>query len=173
MTTADTLDVEKTVDESIRMVDAGSELVRITAPSKKEAEALGSIAAELRSRSISTYHWWPTFTSRPNAAEVAADHVEKIRVNPGNYADKKKFEEIDYTDESYAAELDRIETTLHSPRSEMQAIGTGHAHRDQSRVSCPIAFSAATATLLWAWWKAPWNFSESAANTTTTKSSSA
>ena len=109
MTTADTLDVEKTVDESIRMVDAGSELVRITAPSKKEAEALGSIAQALHVANkhvplVADIH----FT--PNAAEVAADHVEKIRVNPGNYADKKKFEEIDYTDESYAAELDRIET---------------------------------------------------------------
>ena len=109
MTTADTLDVEKTVDESIRMVDAGSELVRITAPSKKEAEALGSIAQALQVANkhvplVADIH----FT--PNAAEVAADHVEKIRVNPGNYADKKKFEEIDYTDESYAAELDRIET---------------------------------------------------------------
>ena len=109
MTTADTLDVEKTVDESIRMVDAGSELVRITAPSKKEAEALGSIAQALQ---VSNKHV-PLVADihfTPNAAEVAADHVEKIRVNPGNYADKKKFEEIDYTDESYAAELDRIET---------------------------------------------------------------
>ena len=108
MTTADTMDVAKTVAESIRMVDAGSELVRITAPSKKEAEALGAISAALIKEKkhvplVADIH----FT--PNAAEVAADHVEKIRVNPGNYADKKKFEEIDYTDESYAAELNRIE----------------------------------------------------------------
>jgi (E)-4-hydroxy-3-methylbut-2-enyl-diphosphate synthase len=109
MTTADTLDVSKTVDESIRMIDAGSELVRITAPSRKEAEALGAIAKALHEADkhvplIADIH----FT--PNAAEVAADHVEKIRVNPGNYADKKKFEEIEYTDASYAAELDRIES---------------------------------------------------------------
>ena len=109
MTTADTMDVVKTVAESIRMVDAGSELVRITAPSKKEAEALGTIAAALIKEKkhvplVADIH----FT--PNAAEVAADYVEKIRVNPGNYADKKKFEEIDYTDESYAAELNRIES---------------------------------------------------------------
>ena len=108
MTTADTMDVAKTVAESIRMVDAGSELVRITAPSKKEAEALGAISAALIKEKkhvplVADIH----FT--PNAAEVAADHVEKIRVNPGNYADKKKFEEIDYTDASYAAELNRIE----------------------------------------------------------------
>ena len=108
MTTADTMDVPKTVAESIRMVDAGSELVRITAPSKKEAEALGAISAALIKEKkhvplVADIH----FT--PNAAEVAADHVEKIRVNPGNYADKKKFEEIDYTDASYAAELNRIE----------------------------------------------------------------
>jgi (E)-4-hydroxy-3-methylbut-2-enyl-diphosphate synthase len=108
MTTADTMDVAKTVAESIRMVDAGSELVRITAPSKKEAEALGAISTALIKEKkhvplVADIH----FT--PNAAEVAADHVEKIRVNPGNYADKKKFEEIDYTDESYAAELNRIQ----------------------------------------------------------------
>ena len=107
MTTADTLDVPKTIDESIRMIDAGSELVRITAPSKKEAEALGDIAKGLLEKGrhvplVADIH----FT--PNAAEIAADYVEKIRVNPGNYADKKRFEEIEYTDESYASELARI-----------------------------------------------------------------
>ena len=108
MTTADTMDVAKTVAESIRMVDAGSELVRITAPSKKEAEALGAISTALiKEKKHVPLVAYIHFT--PNAAEVAADHVEKIRVNPGNYADKKKFEEIDYTDESYAAELNRIE----------------------------------------------------------------
>jgi len=107
MTTADTLDVSKTVDESIRMIEAGSELVRITAPSRKEAEALHSISEELKSKG----HHAPLVADihfTPNAAEIAADYVEKIRVNPGNYADKKKFEEIEYTDESYAEELERI-----------------------------------------------------------------
>lgn len=107
MTTTDTMDTEATVAQSIRMIDAGCELVRITAPSKKEAENLANIKAELVKRGYNTpicadIH----FT--PNAAEIAAKIVEKVRVNPGNYADKKKFETIDYTDESYQAELDRI-----------------------------------------------------------------
>lgn len=107
MTTADTMDIENTVAESNRMIQAGCELVRITAPSKKEAEALKNIASALHQKGyavplVADIH----FT--PNAAEIAADYVEKIRVNPGNYADKKKFEEIEYTDESYAAELSRI-----------------------------------------------------------------
>ncbi len=107
MTTTDTLDTEATVAQSIRMIEAGCELVRITAPSKKEAENLANIKAELVKRGYNTpicadIH----FT--PNAAEIAAKIVEKVRVNPGNYADKKKFETIEYTDESYQAELDRI-----------------------------------------------------------------
>ena len=108
MTTADTMDVPLTVAESVRMIEAGCELVRITAPSKKEAEALNEIAQALRELGhdvplVADIH----FT--PNAAEVAADYVEKIRVNPGNYADKKKFEELTYSDATYADELKRIE----------------------------------------------------------------
>lgn len=107
MTTTDTMDTEATVAQSIRMIEAGCELVRITAPSIKEAQNLANIKAELRKRGYDTpicadIH----FT--PNAAEVAATIVEKVRVNPGNYADKKKFETIEYTDESYANELARI-----------------------------------------------------------------
>ena len=107
MTTTDTLDVPATVAQSIRMIEAGCELVRITAPSKREAEALGAISEGLRAAGhdtplVADIH----FT--PNAAEIAADHVEKIRVNPGNYADKKRFENLEYTDESYADELVRI-----------------------------------------------------------------
>jgi len=107
MTTTDTMDTEATVAQSIRMIEAGCELVRITAPSIKEAKNLENIKAELRRRGYDTpicadIH----FT--PNAAEVAARIVEKVRVNPGNYADRKKFEEIEYTDASYQAELARI-----------------------------------------------------------------
>ena len=108
MTTTDTMDTEGSVEQSIRMIDAGCELVRLTAPSKNEAENLGNIKEALNSRGytaplVADIH----FT--PNAAEIAACIVEKVRVNPGNYADKKKFEEIDYTEESYQAELRRIE----------------------------------------------------------------
>lgn len=108
MTTADTLDTKNAVEESVRMLDAGCEIVRLTAPSKREAEHLKIIKTALSERGyhqplVADIH----FT--PNAAEIAALHVEKVRVNPGNYADKKKFEEIEYTDESYRAELLRIE----------------------------------------------------------------
>ncbi|GAA0894470.1 4-hydroxy-3-methylbut-2-en-1-yl diphosphate synthase [Fulvivirga kasyanovii] len=107
MTTVDTMDTMGSVEQVIRMVDAGCEYVRITAPSIKEAQNLEEIKKELRKRGytvplIADIH----FT--PNAAELAARIVEKVRVNPGNYADKKKFEQIEYTDESYNAELDRI-----------------------------------------------------------------
>ena len=107
MTTTDTMNTEATVAESIRMIEAGCKLVRITAPSKKEAENLKNIKNELRKKGYNTpivadIHY------TPNAAEIAAKIVEKVRVNPGNYADKKKFEEIEYTDEGYQEELQRI-----------------------------------------------------------------
>ncbi|MFZ4261718.1 (E)-4-hydroxy-3-methylbut-2-enyl-diphosphate synthase [Sphingobacterium sp. HJSM2_6] len=107
MTTVDTMDTLGSVEQTIKMVDAGCEYVRITAPSIKEAENLANIKKELRLRGyqvplVADIH----FT--PNAAEVAARIVEKVRVNPGNYADKKKFDQIDYTDAAYQGELDRI-----------------------------------------------------------------
>ena len=107
MTTTDTMDTQATVEQAIRMIDAGCEIVRITAPSKKEAENLANIKTELRNRGYDT----PLVADihfTPNAAEIAATIVEKVRINPGNYADKKKFEEIDYTDASYFTELERI-----------------------------------------------------------------
>lgn len=107
MTTTDTLDTQGTVEQSIRMIEAGCELVRITAPSLKEAENLKKIKEEIRARGYQT----PLVADihfTPNAAELAARIVEKVRVNPGNYADKKKFQHIEYTDSSYEAELERI-----------------------------------------------------------------
>ncbi|MCZ4221691.1 (E)-4-hydroxy-3-methylbut-2-enyl-diphosphate synthase [Pedobacter rhodius] len=107
MTTTDTMDTIGTVEQTIRMVESGCEYVRITAPSTKEAENLANIKKELRYRGydvplIADIH----FT--PNAAEMAARIVEKVRVNPGNYADKKKFENLEYTQDAYTAELERI-----------------------------------------------------------------
>ena len=107
MTTTDTMDTMGTVEQSIRMIDAGCEIVRITAPSKKEAENLKNIKYELHRRGYKT----PLVADihfTPNAAEIAARIVEKVRVNPGNYADKKKFEILEYTDAQYNAELERI-----------------------------------------------------------------
>jgi (E)-4-hydroxy-3-methylbut-2-enyl-diphosphate synthase len=107
MTTVDTMDTLGSVEQTIRMVEAGCEYVRITAPSIKEAQNLGEIKKQLKLRGydvplVADIH----FT--PNAAEVAARLVEKVRVNPGNYADKKKFDQLSYTPSEYQAELDRI-----------------------------------------------------------------
>lgn len=107
MTTKDTMDTLATVEETIRCIEAGAELVRITAPSKKEAENLLNIKNELHKRGYHT----PLVADihfTPNAAEIAARIVEKVRINPGNYVDKKKFEQIDYTDAEYAEEIERI-----------------------------------------------------------------
>lgn len=107
MTTTDTMNTIATVEQSIRMIDAGCELVRITAPSIKEAENLAAIKKELSNRGYKT----PLVADihfTPNAAEIAARIVEKVRVNPGNYADRKKFEHIEYTDSAYDDELLRI-----------------------------------------------------------------
>ncbi len=107
MTTTDTMDTMATVEQAILCIEAGAELVRITAPSKKEAENLQNIKDELRKRGYNT----PLVADihfTPNAAEIAARIVEKVRVNPGNYVDKKKFEQIDYTDAEYIEEIERI-----------------------------------------------------------------
>jgi len=131
MTTIDTMDTKGSVEQTIRMVEAGCEYVRITAPSLKEAQNLQEIKKELRARGydvplIADIH----FT--PNAAELAARIVEKVRVNPGNYADKKRFETIEYTDAAYQAELDRIRkkfaplVTICKENGTAMRIGTNH-----------------------------------------------
>ena len=107
MTTTDTMDTVATIKQSIRMIDAGCEIVRITAPSLKEAENLKFIRKGLRSQGykvplVADIHY------TPNAAEVAARIVEKVRINPGNFADRKKFKTYDYSDKSYDGELERI-----------------------------------------------------------------
>ena len=107
MTTTDTMDTIKTVEQTIRMFNAGCEYVRITAPSINEAMNLSEIKKELIKRGykiplIADIH----FT--PNAAEAAARIVEKVRINPGNYADKKKFQKLEFSNSDYDAELERI-----------------------------------------------------------------
>ena len=131
MTTIDTMDTEGSVDQTIRMVESGCEYVRITAPSMNEAKNLKNIKNELRNRGVQV----PLVADihfTPNAAELAAEIVEKVRVNPGNYADKKKFEEIEYTEESYEAELLRIRekftplVKICKERGTAMRIGTNH-----------------------------------------------
>ena len=103
MTTTDTMDTEATVSESIRMIEAGCKLVRITAPSRKEAENLRNIKDQLRNRGYNTpivadIHY------TPNAAEIAARIVDKVRINPGNFADKKQFQTLEYSNKDYENE---------------------------------------------------------------------
>jgi len=131
MTTTDTMDTMATVEQTIRCIKAGAELVRITAPSKNEAENLQNIKDALRARGYDT----PLVADihfTPNAAEIAAKIVEKVRVNPGNYVDKKKFEQLEYTDAEYAEEIERIRDRF-SPLVEIckshgtaMRIGTNH-----------------------------------------------
>lgn len=107
MTTIDTMDTEGSVAQVARMVDVGCEYVRITAPSVRDAENLKRIKEGLNKRGIKV----PLIADihfTPNAAEVAARVVEKVRINPGNYADKKKFQQLEYSDSEYETELQRI-----------------------------------------------------------------
>ena len=111
MTTTTTRDVEATVAQSIALIEAGCELVRITAPTTTDAKALGQIRAALRARGytaplIADIHF------NPGAALEAAEHVEKVRINPGNFADAKRFATQEYTDAQYAEELARIAETF-------------------------------------------------------------
>lgn len=131
MTTTDTMNTEATVAQSIRMIEVGCELIRITAPSKNEALNLQKIADQLHEQGFYT----PLVADihfTPNAAEIAAGIVEKVRVNPGNYADKKKFEALDFSDESYRDELARIRkrfeplVLLCKKHNRAMRIGTNH-----------------------------------------------
>src|SRR5438552_9700303 len=108
MLTCDTMDTGQCVKETLELVEVGCQLVRITAPTVKDAANLKNIAAELRARGcyvpiVADIHF------KPDAAMEAVKWVEVVRVNPGNYADKKKFAVKEYTDDEYAAELCRIE----------------------------------------------------------------
>lgn len=109
MTTCATTDTEGCVEQSIRIIEAGADYVRLTAQGTLEAENLRNISAELRKRGydqplVADIHF------NPNVADVAATIVEKVRINPGNYIDPARtFKQLEYTDESYAAELQRLE----------------------------------------------------------------
>ena len=131
MTTTDTLDTDATVEQSIRMIKAGSEYVRITAPNSRHAQNLQNIKDELNEKGypaplVADIH----FT--PNAAEIAAQIVEKVRINPGNYADQKKFKIREYSDKEYQHEIERIHekfsplVKLCKKHNTAMRIGTNH-----------------------------------------------
>src|SRR6267378_3087863 len=108
MLTCDTMDTAESVKQTLELVAVGCQIVRITAPTVKDAANLQNIVAELRRRGclvpiVADIHF------KPDAAMEAAKWVEVVRINPGNYADSKKFAIKEYTDEQYAAELKRIE----------------------------------------------------------------
>jgi len=108
MTTTRTQDVEATAAQAERLVRAGCEIVRITAPTVRDAKAIGEVRAILRGKGI-TVPLVADIHFSPEAALAAADFVEKVRINPGNYADSRKFAVREYTDAEYVAELARIE----------------------------------------------------------------
>ena len=131
MTTTDTLDVDDTVAQAIRLVDAGCEIVRITAPTVKAARALGDIKAKLAAKGVKV-PLCADIHFQPAAAMEAVKHVEKVRVNPGNYVDSKAFREREYTDEQYAAEVRRVQDAFRplvveaKRRGVALRIGTNH-----------------------------------------------
>ncbi|MDP4645360.1 MAG: (E)-4-hydroxy-3-methylbut-2-enyl-diphosphate synthase [Opitutales bacterium] len=111
MTTTNTMDVDATVAQTLALAEAGCEIVRITAPNKQAAAALGEISKKVRAAKcdvplVADIHFLPS------AAMEAALHVEKVRINPGNYADKKKFAVLEYTDAAYNEELERLHETF-------------------------------------------------------------
>ena len=131
MITCDTMDTEASIQQTLDLAEVGCEIVRITAPTVKDAANLQHIVAGLRAQGcnvpiVADIHF------KPEAAMEAAKWVEKVRVNPGNYADSKKFKIIEYTDEQYASELDRIRerftplVELCKQRGVAMRIGTNH-----------------------------------------------
>src|SRR5438270_284980 len=131
MITCDTMDTEASVAQTIELAEAGCEIVRITAPTVKDAANLQHIVRGLRERGcdvpiVADIHF------KPEAAMEAAKWVDKVRINPGNYADSKKFKIIEYSDEQYAAELTRIRqrfaplVELCKERGIAMRIGTNH-----------------------------------------------
>ncbi len=131
MITCDTMDTEASIAQTIELAQVGCEIVRITAPTVKDAANLQHIVRGLRARGcevpiVADIHF------KPEAALEAAKWVEKVRINPGNYADSKKFKIVEYTDEQYAAELERIRARftplvrLSRERGIAMRIGTNH-----------------------------------------------
>ena len=107
MTNTDTLDIDRTVEQSIKLINEGCEYVRITTPSIKEAEALIDIKNKLNKNGYQT----PIIADvhyNPKVAEFLAPQIEKVRINPGNYADKKSFRKFDFNDYEYNDEIERI-----------------------------------------------------------------
>src|SRR3982074_1321990 len=131
MITCDTMDTGASIAQTIELAEVGCEIVRITAPTVKDAANLQHVVRGLRERGcevpiVADIHF------KPEAAMEAAKWVEKVRINPGDYADSKKFKIVEYTDEQYAAQLERIRerftplVRLCRERGIAMRIGTNH-----------------------------------------------
>ena len=134
MLTCDTMDTRECVKQTLDLVKVGCEIVRITAPTVKDAANLKNIKAELVAAGcdvpiVADIHF------KPDAAMEAAQWVEKVRVNPGNFADKKKFAIREYTDEQYVEELERIDETFKPLVAALPAARHRHAHRHEPRLA--------------------------------------
>ena len=132
MTTTPTQDIAATVAQSIRLAEAGCQIVRITAPTVKDAAALATIRREFSTAGFADIPLVADIHFMPAAAMEAVEHVEKVRVNPGNYADRKQFKEREYTDAEYSAELERIHQRFSPLVLRAKAMGRGDAHWRQS-----------------------------------------
>jgi (E)-4-hydroxy-3-methylbut-2-enyl-diphosphate synthase len=141
MTNTNTLDTKKTVAQIIKMVNAGCEYVRLATQGRMEAENLKNIKKELQKHSckvplIADVHF------NPDVALIAAEIVEKVRINPGNYVDKKQFKKLHYTQQEYDLEIERIAERLHPLLNVCQQngtsirIGTNHGSLSDRIVSC-------------------------------------
>ncbi len=134
MITCDTMDTEASIAQTMELAAVGCEIVRITAPTVKDSANLQHIVAGLRARGchvpiVADIHF------KPEAAMEAAKWVDKVRINPGNYADSKKFKIIEYTDEQYAAEIERIRERFTPLVRLCQRTRDRDAHRDESRLA--------------------------------------
>src|SRR5438874_13302354 len=123
MTTSDTQDVAATVKQSIALAEVGCEIVRITAPNVAAAKCLKDIRAQFTAAGFGHIPLVADIHFLPSAAMEAVEHVEKIRVNPGNYADKKKFAVRDYSDADYESELQRLHEAFSPLVKRCKALG--------------------------------------------------
>src|SRR3954467_11962417 len=112
MTTSDTQDIAATVKQSIALAEVGCEIVRITAPNVAAAKCLQEIRAQFTAAGFGHIPLVADIHFLPSAAMEAVEHVEKVRVNPGNYAEKKKFAVREYSDTAYESELQRLHETF-------------------------------------------------------------
>jgi (E)-4-hydroxy-3-methylbut-2-enyl-diphosphate synthase len=112
MTTSDTQDVDATVRQAIALAEVGCEIVRVTAPNVQAARCLKPIREKFAAAGFARVPLVADIHFLPSAAMEAVEHVEKVRINPGNYADKKKFAVLEYTDAAYDAELSRIQEAV-------------------------------------------------------------